>query len=132
MRLKNALCSALDAIQKYIMDYNNDFRYDLKVGQVKEKELAEILNDKTIEVKFDKRALDTGNVYVEYESRGANSGIAKSEADYYCFCFGLTYHIIKTELLKDRCRKYIGTNRDRLGGDNNTSKGILLPIQELF
>jgi hypothetical protein len=45
------------------MDYNNDFRYDLKVGQVKEKELAEILNDKTIEVKFDKRALDTGNVY---------------------------------------------------------------------
>jgi hypothetical protein len=30
------------------------------------------------------------------------------------------------------CRKYIGTNRDILGGDSNTSKGILLPMEDLF
>ncbi len=28
------------------MKYNNDFRYDLKVGQIKEKELGNILKDK--------------------------------------------------------------------------------------
>ena len=114
------------------MKYNSDFKYDLKVGQIKEKELADVLGNKTIEVKYDKQALTTGNVYVEYRSRGKKSGMATSEAEFYCFCFGETYHIIETKLLKDRCRKYIGTNRDRLGGDSNTSKGILLPIEELF
>ena len=114
------------------MDYNNDFKYDLKVGQIKEKELGEILNSKTIEVKYDLQALKTKNVYVEYYSRGKLSGISKSIADYYCFCFGDTLHLIKTSILKDKCRKYLNTNRDKKGGDNNTSKGILLPIDDLF
>lgn len=114
------------------MDYNSDFNYDLKVGQTKEKELGDILSNKTIEVKFDLKALKTGNVYVEYQSRNKKSGISTTNADYYCFCFGETYHIIETETLKDRCRKYLNTNRDKKGGDNNTSKGILLPLKELF
>ena len=63
------------------MKYNNDFKYDLKIGQVKEKQLAEILNDKTIEVKYDLKALETGNIYVEYQSRGKPSGISTSEAN---------------------------------------------------
>ena len=114
------------------MKYNNDFKYDLKVGQVKEKELGDILKSSTVEVKHDLKALDTGNIYVEYWSRGKKSGISSSEADYYCFAFGSTFHLIKTNDLKDRCRKYFNTNRDKKGGDSNTSKGILLPINELF
>ena len=115
-----------------MMEYNGDFKYDLKIGQVKEEELANIFIGSKVEVKYDKRALETGNVYVEYESRGLPSGLSKTHADYYCFCFGSTYHIIGTELLKNRCRKYVGSERDRLGGDSNTSRGILLPISELF
>lgn len=114
------------------MNYNNDFKYDLKIGQVKEEELGNILNSSTIEVKYDLKALSTGNVYVEYFSRGKKSGLATSQSEYYCFAFGDTLHLIKTTDLKDRCRKYLNTDRDRLGGDNNTSKGILLPINELF
>jgi len=114
------------------MNYNNDFKYDLKVGQTKEKALGNIFNNKTVEVKFDLKALKTGNVYVEYFSRGKKSGISNTIADYYCFCFGETYHIIETTILKDRCRKWLNTNRDKKGGDNNTSKGVLLPITELF
>jgi len=114
------------------MDYNNDFKYDLKIGQAKEKELGDIINNKKIEVKYDLQALDTGNVYVEYYSRGKKSGLSISESDYYCFAFGCTFHFIETKQLKERCRSYIGTNRDKKGGDNNTSKGILLPIKELF
>ena len=114
------------------MDYNNDFRYDLKVGQAKEKELGKIFNEKSVEVKHDLKAMKTGNVYVEYFSRGKKSGISTTMADYYCFCFGDTYHIIETEILKIRCRKYLGTNRDKRGGDSNTSKGVLLPLTELF
>jgi hypothetical protein len=114
------------------MNYNNDFKFDLKVGQAKEQELGNILNDKTIEVKYDLKALETNNVYVEYESRSKPSGISTTKSDYYCFAFGLTYHLIETKILKERCRKYLNTTRDKLGGDNNTSKGILLPINELF
>lgn len=114
------------------MNYNNDFKFDLKVGQVKEKELGNILNDKTIEVKFDLKALETNNVYVEYENRNKPSGISTTLSEYYCFAFGSTYHLIETKILKERCRKYLNTNRDKKGGDNNTSKGILLPINELF
>lgn len=114
------------------MKYNNDFKYDLKVGQIKEEELGNIFNNKKIEIKYDLQALKTGNIYVEYESRGKKSGISKTESDYYCFAFGRTFHLIETELLKDKCRKYIKTDRDRTGGDSNTSKGILLPLDELF
>jgi len=60
------------------MEYNNDFRYDLKVGQVAEELLAELLTNKKIEVKRDLRAIETGNIYVEYFSRGKASGISKS------------------------------------------------------
>jgi len=51
-------------------EYNNNFKYDLKVGQIKERELADIFQREPIEVKYDLKALDTGNVYVEYYSRG--------------------------------------------------------------
>jgi hypothetical protein len=38
------------------MEYNNDFKFDLKVGQVGEKYLGNILNSKKIEVKTDLQA----------------------------------------------------------------------------
>tara|TARA_R110000803_G_scaffold151060_1_gene216237 strand:+ start:183 stop:539 length:357 start_codon:yes stop_codon:yes gene_type:complete len=114
-------------------EYNNNFKYDLKIGQIKERELADIFQREPIEVKYDLKALDTGNVYVEYYSRGKKSGISTSEAKFYCFAFvDDTYHLIKTKNLKVKCREYINTSRDKKGGDNNTSKGILLPITDLL
>lgn len=114
------------------MKYCSDFKYDLEIGQVKEKELGKIFYSSTIEVKNDLAAHKTGNVFVEYESRNKPSGISRSQSDYYCFCFSDSFHIIKTQKLKDLCRKYLNTDRDVLGGDQNTSRGILLPIIELL
>ena len=34
--------------------------------------------------------------------------------------------------LKKLCRPYLNTKRDVKGGDDNTSKGILLPIKDLL
>lgn len=116
------------------MQYNSDFKYDLALGQLTENELGQILSDKTIEVKDDsKHSSRTGNVFIEYESRNKPSGIAKTKADYWSIkmaedCFVL----IKTSKLKHMCRNHIGTDRDVLGGDNNTSRGILLPTIELI
>ena len=114
------------------MKFNSNFKYDLQIGNIKEKELYDILTNKKIEVKFDLQAKDTGNIFVEYKLRGKDSGITKTESDYYCFAFGDNLHLIPTKNLKQICRKYYKTQRDVLGGDNNTSKGILLPIQDLL
>lgn len=115
------------------MKHNNDFKYDLEVGQVAEKILSELLQGKKIEVKRDLKAVETGNIFVEYFSRGKPSGLSKSEADYYCyFIKDERMFIIETSELKRLCRVYLNTNRDRLGGDSNTSKGILLPLKDLI
>jgi len=114
------------------MKYNSDFRYDLKVGQTKEKALGEIFSGASVEIKYDMKANTTGNIFVEYESRGKASGISSSQAEWYCYCLGDTYHLIKASDLKERCRKYLKTKRDVRGGDSNTSKGILLPVKDLL
>ena len=115
------------------MEYNNDFKYDLKVGQIAEKSLGDLLEHKTIEVKKDLQALETKNIFIEYESRNKPSGLATTQSDYYCYFISDTrMFLIETNDLKKLCRKYIGTKKDILGGDSNTSKGILLPIIDLI
>ncbi len=52
------------------MDFCSDFRHDLKIGQLAEKALADIIENKTVEVKNDLKASKTGNLFIEYHSRG--------------------------------------------------------------
>lgn len=114
------------------MNYNSDFRYDLQIGQNYETSLYELLGKK-IEVKRDFKCLNTGNIFIEYESRGKKSGIATSEAEWWCYWLS-EHHLILIELsvLKTICRTFLNTNRDVKGGDSNSSKGILLPLKILF
>jgi len=114
------------------MNFNNDFKFDLMVGQMYEKQLSELLQKK-IEVKRDFRAMETHNIFVEYESRGKSSGIATSESDWWCYWLSEKHFVmIEKNELKNLCRKYLGTKRDVKGGDSNTSKGILLPIEDFI
>jgi len=114
------------------MEFNSDFKYDLKVGQLAEETLSKFFTNSKVEVKRDFKAIETGNIFVEYESRGKHSGISTSEAEWYCYFISEEQFIIISSLkLKKLCRKYIGTDRDVFGGDSNTSKGILLPISDL-
>jgi len=114
------------------MPSNSDFRYDLQLGKLGEKKLQDILENKKIEIKTDFQSKTTGNVFVEYRSRGKNSGIFKTECDYYCFILGNTQLVlISIGTLQEKCCKYFNTGRDILGGDNYTSRGILLPVLEL-
>ena len=56
-----------------------------------------------------------------------------AKSDFYCFVTSnenITF--IETKKLKELCRKYLDTNRDVKGGDNNTSCGILLPLNEII
>ena len=117
------------------MDFNSDFKYDLKLGNKGENLLYNIikLKGKTIEVKTDRDAIKnkcTGNVFVEYMSRDKLSGISTTQAKWWAFVISNEQIIlIETNKLKKLCK--LKTLKRVLGGDNNTSKGILLPIKYL-
>jgi hypothetical protein len=112
------------------MKYNNNFEFDLQLGQVAERNLGYLFDNCKVEVKRDFLALKTGNIYVEYESRGKSSGLSKTKANWYAFVLSEQLVIfIETEKLKHICRT---KGEIKFGGDNNTSKGIVLPIKELY
>jgi hypothetical protein len=117
------------------MKYNSNFEYDLQIGQEGEKTIAMIFEApvEKIEVKRDMKAIKTGNLYFEYESRGRKSGIATTKAEYIFIIVngsagGLFF---ETSKLKKILRPLIQTHT-KLGGDSDSSKGILISISELM
>ena len=119
------------------MNHNSDFKYDLKIGQVGETMLNEILHDSTIEVKRDSWIGRTGNIAVEYESRGKPSGIATTKATHWCFIFSKEFNdevmlLIETERLKRISRVFYAKGCVKEMGDNNTSKAILIPAKKII
>lgn len=128
------------------MQHNNDFKYDLKIGQEGESIIARLLTDATVEVKTDWIAARTGNVFIEYESRGKLSGLATTQAKFWAYIIlkegtpRETFSVddiqdilfFKVEKIKDVCRNWLKTNPPKRGGDSNTSLGCLVPIKDLF
>ena len=114
------------------MQFNSDFRYDLKVGQLEEKWLAELLQSKTLEVKRDFKASQTGRVFVEFFCRGKPSGIATTEADHWAFILndGIVI-ILPTERLKELVVEAQEKGKTISGGDSNVSQGALIKLERL-
>ena len=77
------------------------FDIDLQYGKVREKLVADMLQDKKIEVKSERDVWQrTGNIAIEYESYGKPSGIMATESDYWlqnlCYkgCISLSFFIL--------------------------------------
>lgn len=114
------------------MEFNRDFKYDLKLGQIAEKWLAELLQSQRIEVKRDFKASQTGKVFVEFFSRGKPSGIDKTEAEFWAFIIdGETVVILPTQKLKQLVEEAKEKGRVVAGGDANTSQGALIKLERL-
>lgn len=118
------------------MKHNSDFQYDWEFGKEGEDEIAKLLNDYKVEVKRDRLTKQTGNVYIEYQSRGKPSGIKTTKADKWAYILqdGCIL-IVDTELLKKALRYLIKARlcvKDMPGGDNNTSLGVLVSVERLM
>ena len=115
-------------------EFNKDKRFDisLKEGEIKEQELANILTNKKIEVKFDKLFHRTGNLAIEFQSRGKESGICTTEADYWAFVLDKTgiIMIIDREILQEKLK--VIPNKKVKGGDDNTSDIVLIKPEDLW
>jgi hypothetical protein len=120
------------------MMFNNDKRFDLDLayGQVFEQKVAEILGQSKIEVKTEKdKWKTTGNIVIEYESRGKPSGIITTEADYWLHNCAIGDNIVFSLLLKvSTLRQYIAKQNPRSvrGGDDMTSKLYLIKLTDLL
>ena len=90
-----------------------------------------------IEVKSEQHQWEiTQNHYLEYEYNGKPSGIAATEATHWALLLYKNNNvekefIVPTNKLKEIARDYINTDRDVAGGDNNKTKGILMPIDKI-
>ena len=113
---------------------SNDFKNNLKYAQEHEGAQADAW-DKA-ELKTDRRARETGNVYVEFESRGMPSGIDATEAKYWIFeLVDENENMVCSVLVEtDRLRALVsyGDYREARGGDDYTSVGHLIPISDLI
>ena len=116
------------------------FDLDLKYGKVKEEIVANMLQDKKIEVKSERGMwLKTGNIAIEYESYGKPSGINATKADYWFhnLCVGdevFATLVFETKMLKKIINTSINENQVKSvsGGDHMASKMYLMNIQNLF
>ena len=113
------------------------FDLDLQYGKVREKTVADMLQNKKIEVKSERGMwMKTGNIAIEYESYGKPSGISATESDYWFHNLCIGEETFATLVFHTNSLRKIINNLDYKktvsGGDNNASKMYLLNIQKLF
>jgi len=113
------------------------FDLDLAYGKVREQRIADMLQDKKIEVKSERDLwMKTGNIAIEYECYGKPSGIAATEAVYWFhnLCVGdktfatLVFDVPSLRTIIDN----LDYKRSVSGGDNYASRMYLLNLQKLF
>lgn len=68
-----------------------------------------------IEVKEDLLFSKTGNIAVEYRSRGKDSGITTTESEWWVYVLGDEYYIIHVDNLRYLCDRH---SRSVVGGDD--------------
>ena len=113
------------------------FDIDLNYGEVREQLVADMLQNKKIEVKSERDIWQkTGNIAVEYESYGKKSGIKATESDYWFHNLRMGDEVYATLVFRtDVLRRIIDSldyTKSVNGGDHNASRMYLLNIQKLF
>lgn len=120
------------------MRLNKKFDIDLAYGLQAENDLYNRIVGSKIELKTERDYwYKTGNIAIEYEYRGQPSGIAVTEAEFWCHelrkdCRTMAYVLTPTDILKKIARAYYAKNGAVIGGDNKWSKFILIPINQLL
>ena len=109
------------------------FKKDLKYGKKHEKLVMK--SRENYELKTDRLSHKTGNVFVEFMSRGKESGIKTSKADIWIFRIvdKKDKHLFSIEIPLDRlCDMVYNKYTIGSGGDKLTSRGYLVPITDLI
>lgn len=99
---------------------NKDF--DLKISSLR----------LSFEVKNDLMAAQTGNIAIEYESRGKPSGLASSKADFWVYKFAGSLWVVPTKLLRKKLFGEKRYYRKVTGGDKGSNTKMFLVKTKAF
>jgi len=116
------------------MKFNSDFKYDLELGEMAETDFHQMLSEKKIEIKYDRKTKETGNIFIEFQSRNKLSGISTTQADFWTYYIDDDFCItISTKKLKEKMKRLLKDKKAKIvpGGDENSSKGLLIKVQDL-
>jgi hypothetical protein len=115
----------------------SDFDLDFSYGHAGEQLVKDILTGGlTVEVKRDRRWVQTGNIYIEvaFYSRAThewvNSGLMVTKADRWAFVLEGLVLIVSTDELKKAVDKYGRSVSNKI--EPNPSKGYLITINDLI
>tara|TARA_R100000458_G_C8253013_1_gene229586 strand:- start:923 stop:1312 length:390 start_codon:yes stop_codon:yes gene_type:complete len=120
--------------------YNPKFDLDLEFGEIYEKGLQKLFSSKgKIEVKTERdKWLDTGNIAIEIRCRGKKSGISVTESDWWFHILTVNGDVkgmlcLPVSELKNICKALLmqGKAKKVMGGDDDKSEMLLLPIKEV-
>lgn len=106
------------------------FDIDLRNGQAREDALVYVFLRALVEVKSDRKARETGNVFVEYRQPSGLSGIATTTAQWWAFEIDDdVWILVPTEKLRALARvAWRDPRRRKKGGDFNNYDGVLVPV----
>ena len=127
-------------MEKKKYELNKNFTHDVKVQEVREKALGELLTNKTIELKTEMGMWkDTGNIAVEVKFNGKPSGIAKTKAEYWWHSLELdgksfAHIVFDTETFKKHVKnlRKQGKVKRVEGGDDDLSLIYLIKLTDLL
>ena len=125
--------------KKWNKDYTSKFDIDLKFGESYEYSLAKILSLGKIEVKTVRgKWKKTGNIAIELMIQSNLSGLTITEADWWAHVLSYRNKIesvilIPVPKLKKLVKQLVkeGKARITMGGDDNASQLVLIPIKEI-
>jgi len=121
--------------------YCKGFDLDLEFGKMGEEFVEKVLEGNSkIEVKTERDIWKTtGNIAIEVRCSGKPSGLSTTESNVWIHLLAYNNEIkggfiFKVGELKDKIKKLQkdGNLKMVMGGDNNASQMVLLPIKELF
>lgn len=133
------------------MDYDRKFQDTLiKQGEPAEELVAAVARVSgvfgAVEVKTDLQAWDTGNIFVELNSRNSESGLTTTKADWFVYVIvevkdkDYDSYVFNPENVRsmlfmrtEELRKVAQPHLFRVirGGDSDTSQGMLIPLTRL-
>ena len=117
-----------------------NFDLDRNFGQIYEEKVRDIFEgDGSIEVKTERDIWQkTGNIAIEIRYRGKPSGISSTDAKWWIHILSNdndieTALMFKVEKLKKKIKQMVmlGMARIVVGGDNDNSEIVLLPIDKI-
>lgn len=109
------------------MKYSGSFNYDLDFGEAAEDWLKDLGK---VEVKSDRLAHITGNIFIEIYYKGRPSGLSTTEADYWVYKIAKTNLalIIPVYVLKSVVKQHF--TKLKSGGDG--SQGVLISFEQII